>query len=104
MGQRRAGCSVQRGGGRVPGGEGKEDQQRNQQQQNPEKHVQGPVSRGRKNNGYWFHGLDAPALLIRSGFCRERAFGADEESQSSLYYPGREGESQAKTLRGNLGV
>ena len=98
--QRRVGRRVQRGVRSVPCGEGKEDQQRNKQQQHPEKHVQRAISRGRKNNRNWFHGLDAPALLVCSGSCRERDNGADEESQSSLYYPGREGNPRQKRSGG----
>ncbi len=87
---------VQRGVGWRVGGQREQDEERDQRQHQPQKHVQGAVAGGRENNANGLHGGFAPAP--------RRAAGADGESQSSLYYPWRGGESQAKEERGNLAV
>jgi hypothetical protein len=73
------------------GGQSEKNQQRNQQQHKPQKHVQGAAARRRKNNANRFHGGLALALELPQT-CREQAAGADEESQSKFYYLRTEGE------------
>ena len=87
----------------MPGYEGKEKEERGEQENEPEKYVQGTAPRGRKNDANWFHG--GALRLVRPHRDLPRASRLSGRGvPEQILLSGAGGGFWSKTGRGNLGV
>ena len=95
-------CGVQRRIGSVPGGEREKKEERDKQQHDTEKHIQGTASRGGQNDATRLHGVDAPALGVAPESAASEPKKRTKSPRAVSIIRGGEGKSGQKGEGGTL--